>query len=250
MNKKFIVPIIIIAIVLLIVGFNKNSRNTIFGINESTKSIEKDGGTIVLYEIIERSNEIDIQERFNDTKVIMKNRLKSFGINNSFISMENDSKIKVEIPGEILPDNLFSILIQSSKIEFRKAKNSENQFIHSEMQIDEFDSKFILDGTSIKDASVYNNDDGEIGVSIELNKNGAKKFYESSLEKGQIAILLNDEVISAPSVDPNNPIKDGRMIISGDFSEEQARNLVSLLKVNQLPLELRFLGKSTFDIKD
>ena len=86
------------------------------------------------------------------------------------------------------------------------------------MMIDDFDFKFVLDETAIKDFFITNSDDGEIAVGIELDKNGANKFYESMLGKRQIIILLEGRVISAPIVNPENPIKDGKMIILGEFA--------------------------------
>lgn len=54
---------------------------------------------------------------------------------------------------------------------------------------------------------------------------------------GRLAIVLDQAVVSAPTINEANFDRD-RIVISGNFTEESARDLASVLKFGALPLEL------------
>ena len=73
-------------------------------------------------------------------------------------------------------------------------------------------------------------------VGFEFNEKGAKIFAELTTqhEKKRMAILLDDEVYSAPVI--NEPITDGRGIIQmGKFDPDEVNDLVKTLKSGSLP---------------
>lgn len=89
-----------------------------------------------------------------------------------------------------------------------------------------------------------------VGIGVELSQEGAKKWEAMTTEaandnKRQIAIMLNDEVISAPSV--NSPITGGRLTIVGQFSVEQAENISRQLTWEPLPLELKVVSQEVIE---
>ncbi len=63
-----------------------------------------------------------------------------------------------------------------------------------------------------------------------------------SCPTGLVAIELDNEVVSAPRVQPNNavfePFERSGTTISGDFSEDEARDMAEVLKYGALPVEL------------
>lgn len=67
-------------------------------------------------------------------------------------------------------------------------------------------------------------------VQIEFNAEGAQKFYELTKEHvgSMIAIIIDNVVVEAANV--NEPIEGGSAQISGSFTEESAKELVTLLK--------------------
>jgi preprotein translocase subunit SecD len=77
-------------------------------------------------------------------------------------------------------------------------------------------------------------------VSFELDDEGARAFGEATTRlaptRGQIAIALDREVVSDPAV--NDPITTGQGVITGGFTEEQARELATLLNAGSLPVDL------------
>jgi preprotein translocase subunit SecD len=86
-------------------------------------------------------------------------------------------------------------------------------------------------------------------VALEFKPDGATKFYEITKEYvgKPLAIVIDNVVVSAPRV--NAPIDGGRASISGSFTEEQAKELVTMLKSGSFiaPVEVieeRHIGPS------
>ena len=77
-------------------------------------------------------------------------------------------------------------------------------------------------------------------VLLQLSGDGAKKFSDVTTrlapQQGQLAIVLDRRVESAPSV--QQPITDGRAQITGRFTESEARDLSLVLRFGALPIEL------------
>jgi preprotein translocase subunit SecD len=75
-------------------------------------------------------------------------------------------------------------------------------------------------------------------VNFELNSEGGDRFAEitEELTDRQLAIVLDRRVESAPTV--NDPITGGSGVITGDFTEAEARDLAVVLQTGALPVEL------------
>jgi protein-export membrane protein SecD len=79
-------------------------------------------------------------------------------------------------------------------------------------------------------------------VSIEFDETGAELFEKITTENvgEQLAIFLDGELMSAPRI--NEPISGGSAIISGNFSAEEARDLVRNLNFGALPMEISLVS--------
>ena len=75
-------------------------------------------------------------------------------------------------------------------------------------------------------------------VSLVLKDEAKEKWAEATKEQvgKQISIFMDDEVISAPTVDEE--ITDGRCVISGNFTAESAVELANQINGGALPFEL------------
>ncbi|MBU6342448.1 MAG: protein translocase subunit SecDF [Bacteroidetes bacterium] len=110
------------------------------------------------------------------------------------------------------------------------------------------DGKAPLDGSVVTNASEQPDPtSGQITVSLSMNNDGAKiwadmtrRAYEGG--RREIAILLDDEVVSAPSV--NGAIEGGNSQITGNFSLDEAKDLASILQVGKLPAGTHIVQES------
>jgi SecD/SecF fusion protein len=88
---------------------------------------------------------------------------------------------------------------------------------------------------------------GEIQVSLQMNNDGAKIWADMTTKAAnagnrEVAILLDDEVVSAPRV--INPITGGSTSITGGFSLEEAQDLAQILQVGKLPAGTKIVQES------
>ncbi len=105
-----------------------------------------------------------------------------------------------------------------------------------------------LDGAVVKNASA--NPDptsGDIAVSLQMDNEGARTWAEMTTKAAnngnrEIAIVLDDEVVSAPRV--INPITGGSSSITGGFKLEEATDLAQILQVGKLPAGTHIVQES------
>jgi preprotein translocase subunit SecD len=75
-------------------------------------------------------------------------------------------------------------------------------------------------------------------VNFQLTGDGASKFSEvtTRLQGQQLAIILDQKVISAPTI--QSPITNGNGVITGNFTEQRVRDLATTLNAGALPVNL------------
>lgn len=102
-----------------------------------------------------------------------------------------------------------------------------------------------LDGGVITSAGQnLNTTNGKIEVNVRMNAAGAKKWAEMTTKAAgdgnrEIAIALDDEVVSAPTV--NDPITQGSSSITGNYTVEEATDFASILEVGKLPAKTKIV---------
>jgi len=101
-----------------------------------------------------------------------------------------------------------------------------------------------LTGEVVTDARQSLDDRARIGISMQMNTVGAKKWKTLTGQNigRKIAIVLDNYVYSAPNV--NQEIPNGSSIISGDFSQEEAVDLANILKAGSLPAPTRIVEEA------
>lgn len=99
------------------------------------------------------------------------------------------------------------------------------------------ENKPALGGSAVVDARSDFDQFGKPAVSMRMNSNGAKEWEKVTRDvaarQGAIAIVLDDQVYSAPNV--NEAISGGNSSISGNFKLEETTDLANILKAGKLP---------------
>jgi preprotein translocase subunit SecD len=103
----------------------------------------------------------------------------------------------------------------------------------------------VMTGADLTNVGVQTNPGGGYVVGFELNTEGTQVFKDfTSSHIGRIlGIVLDKEVISVPSI--NSAITQGKGIIEGKFTSDQANNLAVQLKYGSLPIPLKVVTSST-----
>ena len=100
-----------------------------------------------------------------------------------------------------------------------------------------------LTGERVTDARVSTDQlTNKVAVNLKMDNAGAKIWGQMTTKAAQdnnreIAITLDDEVVSAPGV--NEPIMGGDSQISGSYTVDEAQDLANILQVGKLPAETR-----------
>jgi preprotein translocase subunit SecD len=98
-----------------------------------------------------------------------------------------------------------------------------------------------VSGDRLVDAQPGYDQNNRPDVSFRFDSVGARRFAETTREnvKRRLAIVLDNEVISAPVI--NEPITGGSGIITGNFTVQETNQLALLLRAGALPAPLKFL---------
>jgi SecD/SecF fusion protein len=101
-----------------------------------------------------------------------------------------------------------------------------------------------LDGSSIISAeAITGSNKKDVKIMLTMDSEGAKTWAKITRENLSrcIAIVYNGSVRSYPRV--QNEISGGKTEITGNFTIEEANNLVNLLKSGELPFELKVVDE-------
>ncbi|MDB5010717.1 MAG: protein translocase subunit SecDF [Mucilaginibacter sp.] len=105
----------------------------------------------------------------------------------------------------------------------------------------------VLTGDVINDARADNDQKGNPEVIMTMNSDGAQKWRaitaeaSSGVDKKAIAIVLDDNVYSAPTV--QGEISGGVSSISGSFTIDDTKDLANVLKAGRLFAPARIIGE-------
>jgi SecD/SecF fusion protein len=102
----------------------------------------------------------------------------------------------------------------------------------------------MLTGEVVNDARQTFDQGGQPAVDMSMDPTGARKWAKITRENinKRIAIVLDNYVYSAPRV--NVEIPNGKSIIEGDFTVEEARDLANILKAGSLPAPTRIVEEA------
>lgn len=106
-----------------------------------------------------------------------------------------------------------------------------------------------LTGKNLKKAAISSSNQG-LGnpeVLLDFDEEGAKLFAEitkRNLQK-QVAIYIDGQIVSAPTV--QSEIKDGKAVISGDFTLEEVKKLTKRLNEGALPVPLSLISQQSVE---
>ncbi|WP_375580082.1 protein translocase subunit SecDF [Marivirga tractuosa] len=102
----------------------------------------------------------------------------------------------------------------------------------------------LLTGEVVNDARQTFDQGGQPAVDMSMDPTGARKWAKITRENinNRIAIVLDNYVYSAPRV--NSEIPNGKSIIEGDFTMEEAKDLANILKAGSLPAPTRIVEEA------
>lgn len=199
------------------------------------------GGVVVVYEAITDETGDALQKTMDQTKQIIGKRVNELGLTEPIITLQGENRIRIELPGVENPDEAIDVIGKTALLQFVLVTGDE--VAEEGQHISSIEFEPILTGINVSDAFVSQGQFNEPVVSLRFDETGKQLFFEGTSKavsnpsgRGQIAIVLDDEIISAPYTDL--VISDGAAYIQGRFTYESANELALLIRGGALPVEL------------
>ena len=219
--------------------------------------LDLQGGSSFLIRLVKEDPDAEITPTMQDKAVeVIRARIDQYGVSEPVITPQGEERILVQIPG------LDSEKIAQAREQLQRVAKLEFRLVHprsdsliprieqgqaiippgyaiepyvTEIKGEEVETKLLirqrpdLGGDLVSSARTFYDQRG-YGVQLNFDSQGAKMFGELTAEhvNERFAIVLDDEVQSAPVI--NEPIYGGSAVITGRFTESEARNLTSVLE--------------------
>lgn len=210
-------------------------------------------------------------EDMESSRAVIESRVNSLGASEATVQVQGTDQILVQIPGLSDTETALNTIGKTGKLEFApldsftdeevKKKIEEGQFGSESTITDEFGNSLpsgtvehlkveagtytpVVSGSNITSVAVGKENETALtyAVNVKLDADGTAAFAEATTElaptKGRIVIVLDGEVQSAPAV--QNEILDGDVSITGNYSLEDAKSLVTVLESGSLPVSFEY----------
>jgi len=254
-NWLFVVVIAVVLMALIIdvpamakfVGF-KNGWSV-------KKGLDLQGGTHLVYQTdlskVKPGSETD---SVNGVVTVIRRRIDSLGVSEPMIQKTRDnSRVIVELPGINDVNQAIKLIGETAQLEFRegikgKSLDATDGTTVTSQNYDDW-KDLGLTGAHFKSATVQIDQSSsslinQPQVAIEFDGEGAKMFAEATQNnlKKPLAIFLDKKLISAPTV--QDVITDGKAVINGNFTLQEAKNLSIQLNAGALPVPIALVSQN------
>jgi preprotein translocase subunit SecD len=230
---------------------------TLTGVGANDIEVSGDSGVITV--VLSDAEKVATDERtMQQSLEIIRRRIDEVGTREPTIQRQGTDRILIQVPGIGSAAELKEIIGTTAQLTFspvvrRTTDNTVspgigNKFVPS---LDEpglfyvIESAPVVTGEELVDAQPSFDQNGAPAVSFRFNTAGARKFGNYTAENigSPFAIVLDDEVVSAPTIQSHIP--GGSGIITGNFNIEESTRLAVLLRAGALPAKLDFLEERT-----
>ncbi len=194
---------------------------------------------------------------------VIRRRIDETGTKEPSITRQGVDRIVLQAPGESDPEKLKRLVGQTARLTFQMVDDSVSteeaaagrippgaELLDQPSQATEpkllVRRREVVSGDNLVDAQPgFDQQSGEPNVSFRFDGAGSRAFGRVSTDNvgKRFAIVLDDKIISAPSI--REPILGGSGQISGSFTIESANELSTLLRAGALPAPLKVLEQRT-----
>lgn len=214
--------------------------------------LDLQGGFEVLYKVspIDKSKKIDSDILDNTYKSLLK-RIDILGVSEPEITIEGDDRIRVKLAGVTNKEEAREVLSSTASLTFRDTSNhllmtSEVLGGNAKVSTDQNGKPAV--SLSIKDKDKFYEVTSKVSkmsnnlIVIWLDYDEEKDSYSS--EKEKCGSLSDSHCLSAATVSQGF---SSDVIISGSFTEDEAKNLVELINSGALPTKLEEISSRTVE---
>ena len=224
-------------------------------LGQDVEIITTQGSTTTVVQVQYTDTAIDeiISNALNLAIETVRRRIDETGTTEPVIQQQGTTRIAVQMPGVTNPARIRELIGATAKLSFHLVNPSAIGTASDTIRLPDADQSgqsynlyrtAILSGENLQDASATF-EEGQPIVSFRFDTEGARKFGQATTDNvGQLlAIVLDDEVISAPRI--QSPILGGSGIITGNFTVDSADDLALLLRSGALPAPMEIIEERT-----
>lgn len=227
------------------------------GVGASDIAVSAEGAEIVVT-LSEAERQATDDRTMRQSVEIIRRRVDEVGTREPTIQRQGERRILIQVPGIGSAEELKGLIGTTAKLTFHpvigRAASAATEPGPREIIVPSLEnaSEFyrlergaVVTGEELVDAQPAFDQNGRPAVNFRFNPSGARKFGDYTAENigSPFAIVLDDEVISAPVIQSHIP--GGSGIITGSFSVEESTELAVLLRAGALPAEMVFLEERT-----
>ena len=235
------------------------------------QGLDIQGGLSVVLTATSTDGDAITDEDMETSRAIIESRVNALGASEAVVQAQGTNQILVQIPGLSDTQTALDTIGKTGKLEFARLDSFTDETVKSQIQsgnygenstiTDEFGNSFpsgevnhlkVEDGTYTPIVTGENIERVTIGrpsetsayyaVDIDLDGEGTTAFADASRElvadHGQIVIILDNEVQSAPAV--QSEIPSGQVQITGNYSLTEAQSLKTVLESGSLPVSFQY----------
>jgi preprotein translocase subunit SecD len=215
-------------------------------------------GDIITVTLSEGEKQATDERTMQQSLEIIRRRIDEVGTREPTIQRQGSDRILIQVPGIGSAAELKAIIGTTAQLTFnpvvnRGADENASPGLGNSLLPDAeapgvfyiIETAPVVTGEELVDAQPSFDQNGRPAVSFRFDTTGARKFGTYTAENigAPFAIVLDDEVISAPTI--QSAIPGGSGIITGNFSVEESTNLAVLLRAGALPAGLIFVEERT-----
>jgi len=191
--------------------------------------LDLQGGVHVVLEAVDTEEMKATPDAVRRAMGMLEERINQFGVTEPLLQQQGASRIIVEIAGVNDPEQVVNDLIRPAHLEFKTE-----------------DGETVLTGADLADArEQYDPATMQAVVNLTWSAEGAKVFADVTTEHvgRTLGIYLDGQLLQNPVI--KQPILDGKAVITGYESLEEAHRIAVLLRSGALPVKLEVMEKRT-----
>jgi len=227
------------------------------GMGQNDIDVTVEGDEIVV-QLSEAERAATDKRTIDQTLEIVRNRVDEVGTREPTIQRQGDDRVLIQVPGLGSAAELKALIGTTAKLTFhpvvgrtdnpKASPGPRNRVLPAMNEKGVYyiiEETPVVSGEQLVDAQPAFDQNGRPAVNFRFNPAGARKFGDYTADNigSPFAIVLDDEVISAPVIQSHIP--GGSGIITGNFTVEESTQLAVLLRAGALPAKLTFLEERT-----
>jgi len=224
--------------------------------------LDLSGGTHLVYKAdTSQIQSADVSSAMQSLRDIIERRINLFGVSEPIVQVEQggvfggDSKeqrLIVELPGVTDVNEAVKKIGETPILEFRLlSKEAQDKIKSGEAKIDVTNASGMfletgLTGRMLQKASIqFDQTTNKPIIGLKFNEEGANLFAKITRENtGEVlGIFLDGNLVEAPYI--REEISGGEAVITGDFTPDQAKQIVRDLNYGALPMPISLISTET-----